>query len=234
VFENIDFELPLNASSLEQIQQQMVLANIEDKWFDVIVQMVNQVLSVCLDSDELQLSAIPAKSRLVEMEFLFPITSINAAHLTRISQQYDQLSAQADELTFHDVEGMLKGFIDLVFEYRGRFYVLDWKSNHLGNDSSFYQPEALEQAMMAHRYDLQYQIYTLALHRFLSSRIKDYDYDKHIGGVFYIFLRGVNVAHGQSGVFYTCPRREHIEALDGYFRGETGQLGENQQMELGL
>jgi len=87
---------------------------------------------------------------------------------------------------------MLKGFIDLVFRHNGRYYLLDYKSNWLGENGEAYTPEAMARAMQSHRYDLQYQLYTLALHRYLRHRIADYDYQRHFGGVIYLFLRGVD------------------------------------------
>ena len=91
--------------------------------------------------------------------------------------------------------GMLKGFIDLVFYHDGKYYIADYKSNYLGDSHADYQPEALAQAMLEHRYDLQYQLYTLALHRYLRHRLPDYDYQTHFGGVYYLFLRGMAPDH---------------------------------------
>jgi exodeoxyribonuclease V beta subunit len=109
--------------------------------------------------------------------------------------------------------------MDLVFEHQGRFYVLDYKSNHLGDSAEAYGPDALQQAMIQHRYDLQYQLYTLALHRYLASRLPDYDYERHIGGVFYLFLRGMQ-ADSSQGIFFTRPEPALIHALDRLFAGE--------------
>jgi exodeoxyribonuclease V beta subunit len=120
---------------------------------------------------------------------------------------------------------MLKGFIDLVFEHQGRFYVVDYKSNYLGDNAAAYQQEAMAQAMIEHRYDVQYQIYTLALHRYLRYRIPDYDYDRHVGGVCYLFLRGMNGDAG-SGVYATKPAKNHIAALDALFAGQPVTSGE--------
>ena len=111
---------------------------------------------------------------------------------------------------------MLKGFIDLVFCWQGRWYLLDYKSNHLGDTPQAYGQEALEQAMLAHRYDLQYQLYTLALHRLLRQRLPDYDPARHLGGVFYLFLRGMP----EGGIFHCQPSIALVEALDRYFAGE--------------
>jgi len=134
---------------------------------------------------------------------------------------HDGLSQQAGELDFQQVSGMLKGFIDLVFVYEGRYYVLDYKSNHLGDSQAEYTAEAINHVMIEHRYELQYQLYTLALHRFLRSRIPDYNYEQHFGGVYYLFLRGMRVETGNEyGVFFTKPSLDFVMQLDDLFLGE--------------
>ena len=92
---------------------------------------------------------------------------------------------------------MLKGFIDLIVEHEGRFYIVDYKSNWLGPDASAYTTEAMDASVRHSRYDLQYAIYTLALHRQLRARLPGYDYENHVGGVLYLYLRGVDAdGHG--------------------------------------
>ena len=128
-------------------------------------------------------------------------------------QQHDPLSRGNKPLSFATVQGMLKGFIDLVFEWQGRWYLLDYKSNHLGMSPADYSRPALEQAMAEHRYDLQYQLYSLALHRLLTLRLPGYDFEQHFGGVFYLFLRGMP----QGGIFHTRPSHELVLGLDRLF-----------------
>ncbi|MGL5496621.1 MAG: hypothetical protein ACRDCQ_06540, partial [Aeromonas sobria] len=101
-----------------------------------------------------------------------------------------------------------------VFEWQGRWYLLDYKSNHLGMSPADYSRPALERAMAEHRYDLQYQLYSLALHRLLTLRLPGYDFEQHFGGVFYLFLRGMP----QGGIFHTRPSRELVSGLDELFR----------------
>ena len=73
----------------------------------------------------------------------------------------------------------MTGFIDLFFEHQGKYYILDWKSNHLGNNLENYSQENMEEAMKGSNYNLQYYIYTIAANRFLKTKIKDYNYEKH-------------------------------------------------------
>ncbi|AKX54495.1 hypothetical protein AKN90_01275 [Thiopseudomonas alkaliphila] len=86
---------------------------------------------------------------------------------------------------------MFKGFIDLTFEHQGQYYVADYKSNWLGEDDTAYTQAAMQSAILQHRYDLQYVLYLLALHRLLKLRLPNYDYDQHIGGAVYLFVRGL-------------------------------------------
>ena len=121
----------------------------------------------------------------------------------------------------HKLNGMMNGFIDLFFEQEGRYYILDWKSNYLGNTTEHYAKENVEQAMVESNYHLQYLIYTVAVHKFLKNRLPNYDYKQHFGGVIYLFLRGVrNDADQQmqTGVFTTKPELGFVEELDGYFK----------------
>ena len=110
---------------------------------------------------------------------------------------------------------MMKGFIDLVFEHKGRYYVADWKSNYLGPDDSSYSEEALAHEIRHSRYDVQYAIYLLALHRLLRSRLPDYDYDRDVGGALYFFLRGH--ASQTNGLMADKPPLAFIMALDELF-----------------
>ncbi|MDW6001675.1 exodeoxyribonuclease V subunit beta [Vibrio mangrovi] len=236
LFEQIEFtESPESDANTQIIQVLMETAAVSDSWLPVLQQMLNHVLQTPLDGKKLRLGQIPERQRLVEMEFLLPVDKLRAPMLNRILKRYDSLSAQAGDLNFAQVKGMLKGFIDLVFEYQGQYYVLDWKSNHLGHQCEDYTPARLKAAMVEHRYDFQYQIYSLALHRFLASRITDYSYEQHFGGVYYIFLRGVD-GQTPSGIFSHRPDFELITALDRFFTGEEDAMRSTHegQMELDL
>ncbi|MCU8648091.1 PD-(D/E)XK nuclease family protein, partial [Escherichia coli] len=168
----------------------------------------------------ISLSQLTERDKQVEMEFYLPITKpLIASQLDTLIRQFDSLSAGCPPLDFLQVRGMLKGFIDLVFRHQGRYYLLDYKSNWLGEDSSAYTQQAMAAAMQEHRYDLQYQLYTLALHRYLRHRIADYDYERHFGGVIYLFLRGVDRDNPQQGIYTTRPDGELIALMDDMFAG---------------
>lgn len=236
VFEQIDFSQAAGSEFNQAVITQLLEQdNLDLAWLPVLIEWVDRVLSAPLDGKNLSLNQLSAEQKKVEMEFLLPIEVLNAKQWHQTTGQYDPLSARAQALGFEPVQGMIKGFIDLVFEYQGRYYLLDWKSNFLGDQSDDYQGPQLEQAMIDHRYDVQYQIYSLALHRLLASRIPDYDIERHFGGVFYVFLRGVTGAP-QQGVYFNRPANDMLLALDAQIRGEQYHRlpTNNGQMELGL
>lgn len=128
------------------------------------------------------------------------------------------------------LNGMFKGFIDLTFEHEGRYYVVDYKSNWLGPDNGAYTREAMDQAILDHRYDLQYVLYLLALHRQLKARLPGYDYDLHVGGAVFVFLRGVHAP--TQGVYFARPAKSLIEQLDALFSGVVAPTPKAHQGDL--
>jgi exodeoxyribonuclease V beta subunit len=171
----------------------------------------------------LTLAALDPERRLTEWPFLFvsPALDLHALSTLLARHGYPDIALGAATLT-----GYVKGFIDLVFEHEGRFWIVDWKSNHLGASAGDYGAAALEAAMAHHAYHLQALLYTVALHRYLQARQPRYDYDAHMGGYAYLFVRGVRPAWrdgaAAAGAYVRRPSRELIEALDALMRaGET-------------
>jgi exodeoxyribonuclease V beta subunit len=116
-----------------------------------------------------------------------------------------------NRLSFRQSRGMLQGFIDLVFTYNGRFYILDWKSNHLGMKTSDYSQHAMHESMCRSAYILQYHLYTLALDRLLKVRLPGYSYEKHFGGALYLYLRGISSGSVIGGIYLGRPLPEFIQ-----------------------
>jgi len=153
----------------------------------------------------------------IEMEFWFASHKVDVGQLDRLVCEHTHQGVARVGAQPAQLNGMFKGFIDLAFEHEGRYYVADYKSNWLGPDDQAYSELAMEAAILNHRYDLQYVLYLLALHRQLRARLPDYDYDRHMGGALFIFLRGVHASTG--GLYFVKPPRELIERLDALFRG---------------
>lgn len=216
LFETIDFESAAGEPLAQHISTLLAQDGFDESWAQVLQQQVEAVLDTPLETgfgEPLRLRDLAPERKQVELEFFLPMGRVTAPALTALCQQHDPLSRGNKPLSFATVQGMLKGFIDLVFEWQGRWYLLDYKSNHLGMSPADYSRPALEQAMVEHRYDLQYQLYSLALHRLLALRLPGYDFDQHFGGVFYLFLRGMP----QGGIFHTRPCRELVLGLDRLF-----------------
>ena len=169
----------------------------------------------------------PAIRRLVELEFHFPVQGLDRDRLAArlVEHGYPNPFARpapggSGEPRPPPIHGFLRGYVDLVVEHAGRWYVLDYKSNWLGPDPADYAPGALDDAIRAGGYPLQYLIYLVALHRYLATRLPGYDYERHVGGAFYLFVRGIDPAAGMSrGVYFHRPSAACLHALDECFGG---------------
>tara|TARA_B100001094_G_scaffold332609_1_gene405423 strand:- start:1227 stop:4751 length:3525 start_codon:yes stop_codon:yes gene_type:complete len=213
IFENIEFD---QAESLSKaLPEAMQKHLIDAHWYEGLQAWIHDVLHTPL-YDDFCLAQLTSQSKYVEMEFHLPVHHLSHTHVNRLLVEYGYQATPS--LTFEDLHGMLKGFIDLWFTWQGRFYVADYKSNYLGTQTHDYEQASLKHAIGEHRYDLQYLIYSVALHRYLKQCVPDYDYDVHFGGCFYLFLRGMWPQQGhQSGVYFDRPDPELIAKLDQCF-----------------
>jgi len=221
IFEQIDFTSPLeHPTNKEQnldevVKRALEKYHISESWQDVTEQWILDSLQCPLNansSNDLSLSKLAPSDCLVEMEFNLPLSSLSAPKLNEILIKH--FGFTQSKLEFANVKGLLKGFIDLIFCYQGKYYILDYKSNYLGNTPADYKSDLLEQAMSSHQYHLQYLIYTVALHRLLKQRISDYSIETHLGGVYYTFLRGMPAGQG---VYFKKLTQEQVTILDGLF-----------------
>jgi exodeoxyribonuclease V beta subunit len=162
-----------------------------------------------------QLSLADAHACRAELEFWFEANRVDTLALDRLVTAHTLDARPRPPLLADRLNGMLKGFIDLLVEHDDRFYIVDYKSNWLGADDSAYTAEAMDASIRHSRYDLQYAIYTLALHRQLRARLPGYHYEQHVGGVLYLYLRGVNA--DSHGVHRECLPLALIEAMDHLF-----------------
>ena len=211
VLENLDFQKPSGIEEL--VSQKLVRHGITTgNWKEPLCANLRQLLDLRLPgSNTLQLNRILSKERLPEVEFCHPVASLTPTRLRALFESHGgpQLPPAFPEslgrLQFNPVEGFMRGFIDLLFRFEDRYYLIDWKSNWLGNHLTDYDAPGIRACMLEHNYYLQYHLYTLATDLFLNQRIADYDYEKHFGGVFYIFLRGIDPNTPGRGVFHDRP-----------------------------
>lgn len=220
IFERLDFA-QRDRGSLESLVERMLKWHgLDDTiWTGTVADLVDRVLDTSLDASGLRLATVAPERRLSEMEFYYPLANLRAESLRRVLERHGYAAGPFREmiegLEFAPLRGYMKGYIDLVFEADGRFYLADYKSNWLGGEPTAYRRPRLEEAMAREAYVLQYLIYTVALHRYLRLRLLDYDYERHFGGVFYLFLRGMSPERGgDCGVFRDRPAPALVEALD--------------------
>jgi exodeoxyribonuclease V beta subunit len=171
----------------------------------------------------LQFAKIPRAEMLPELEFYFPVKKVSSGALHELLGKFGWSAgtpAHLGKLTFDPVNGFLKGFIDLVFRSGNRYYIVDWKSNWLGDRIEAYSQAALRNEMARQDYCLQYHLYTVALDKYLALRLPGYDYERDFGGVLYIFLRGLDPARPDWGVFRDRPSAETVQQLSALLGGE--------------
>lgn len=225
LFEDIDFSLAQGAEGV--VRDALALYGFDDDWTGALADMAASVLRTPLESPwgTGPLCALAPGDRLHELEFTLPLAPVTpdglAGAFARAGEPVADFAGFIARLGFQQVRGFLRGFIDMVFVRDGRYYLLDWKSNHLGDSPSEYSAERMASEMLRHHYILQYHLYAVALHRYLARRIRDYDYARHFGGVYYLFVRGMDPAdNARPGVFFDLPSAALIESLGRYFDGE--------------
>jgi len=232
LFESVSFE---SAELIERLKSQYVSTEdfIETKlglsklveetllpeWSAYLAAWMKTVLAFPL-SDQIVLAELKEQNYIAEMTFHFPVQQLQSHRFNLLLKRFNP---QVGEIDFRTFEGHLKGAIDLVFKANGQYFILDYKSNYLGDAPEYYQEQALQQVIDEHRYDVQYLLYTLATHRFLKHRLGDaYNYERDFGGVYYLFLRGlafdsndrIGENGARSGIVFIKPEFELVDALD--------------------
>ena len=202
------------------------------------------------------LADLTMHNTLRESEFYFPMQGQGTLALEKLLTDHRN-NVNRDEASVHQhfpqpvnlpsyqkLSGMMHGFIDLIFEYDDKYYLCDYKSNHLGDSFDDYQYHHLLNNIEQNYYDLQYLIYALALHKYLQQTLSDYDFTEHFGGVYYLYLRGMNnhasdqqdqpdnavnsTANSTSGVFYQQVSAHEMQQLERIF-SEQGVIDKKPQ-----
>jgi exodeoxyribonuclease V beta subunit len=226
ILEQVDFHSPdWGSASTVALSKYKVL---QEKEIVALFEWLDCCLKTPLIND-FCLADLAVKHTLREAEFYFPMPHLKVRHVAKVLQQYRQhlrknrgLSALNISMAdIPELSGMMHGFIDLIFEYDGKYFVADYKSTHLGDSARHYSTEKLHENNQQHLYDLQYLLYSLALHKYLKQQLGDYSFETHFGGVFYLYLRGMSpdnqLADGSSGVFFDKVDKQYIDLLENLF-----------------
>ncbi|MCX8071208.1 MAG: UvrD-helicase domain-containing protein [Candidatus Binatia bacterium] len=205
-----------------------------------LAQALEEVVHTPLDPLDFRLCDVARRKRLNELDFWLPVCTSGQATPSsqpavvpqKLGDAFAQHAAdpllraygeQLAELDFLPWVGFLKGYMDLVFEHEGRWFVADYKSNFLGPTAADYSRDALVREMRAQHYVLQYHLYAVALHRMLQTSVPNYSYERDFGGVFYLFVRGMSPAYPRgNGVYFDRPPLPLMESLLRVFTGEDG------------
>tara|TARA_B100000519_G_C14191790_1_gene413477 strand:- start:332 stop:1207 length:876 start_codon:yes stop_codon:yes gene_type:complete len=217
ILESIDFQdQDAIQDKVEQAFHKIQFGN-EDH-LPAVAAHIRSLLTIPL-GQRFSLSHISSQNRVAELEFAFPTSDNPLPRIALALRDHASLpitKSWIDSLSLERApirSSYLRGFIDLVIYFQGQFYILDWKSNFLGNKISDYNKSALVDEMEGSDYFLQYCLYAVALKRYLERKYPTDEYYQYFGGAFYLFIRGIN-PHGQEGIFFDRPNRELLDALD--------------------
>jgi exodeoxyribonuclease V beta subunit len=218
IFELLDYSEISSGSIAAAARSSLAGNGFHEQWLPSVSSMVADVTSTLIipDDPDFSLSQLKKGEWQTEMEFYLPIRNLAPDTMQSLfeglldedhfGEYYEVLS----RLSFRQSRGMLQGFIDLVFTHNDRFYILDWKSNHLGMKTSDYNQDTMHESMCRSAYILQYHLYTLALDRLLKVRLPGYSYEKNFGGVLYLYLRGIPADTDMNGIYAGRPTQEFI------------------------
>ncbi|NRA39226.1 MAG: PD-(D/E)XK nuclease family protein [Planctomycetes bacterium] len=208
-------------AALPAVQETLDSENLPETPVD-LRKIIDCILQTPLDisdsDDQPSLNDLQSRS-IAEMHFLLPLNNLTSQKLSQallcdnvINTQTEsaQWASHIQDESFAKFRGFMQGFIDLTFEYKGRWYIADYKTNQLPG----YSDDHLHHAMLENDYLLQARIYAVALHRHLQTHLANYDYATHFGGCVYLFVRGFP---DNGGVWFDCPHIDGITALDALF-----------------
>ncbi len=220
ILEDLDYRTARGESLRNIVTRELGRRAMPAAWCDTVAGMIETTLDAPLDASGFHLRLLDPSRRRNEMEFWYPLENLRADALEALLPGLGD-GIRGPRLAFAPAHGLLQGFIDLIFEHDGRWYVADWKTNKLGPNATWYTGEHLARAIAHSRYDLQYTLYTVALHRHLRRALgTGYDPARHLGGVYYLFLRGMSVDDpARPGQWYVPADVERITAIDALLQG---------------
>ncbi|AXN02052.1 Exodeoxyribonuclease V beta chain [Candidatus Purcelliella pentastirinorum] len=215
LLENIDFNKPLNYNFINK-----KIKNIElnKNWTPIIIDWLKNILNKQLNKKNICLSKIKKNKYKKELKFYIKIKKIITKNIfNKMMCYYDNISLQSPKLKFNKLSGILTGSIDMIFNWQNKYYLIDYKSNWLGYSDKSYSYMKLKNTIIQYRYDLQYNIYALALHKYLKQKMKNYKFEKNFGGIFYLFIRGIN-NNNKHGIFFKKIKFNFVNEFNKFFK----------------
>lgn len=245
VLEVLDFKKAVKDHEYLKVTTERLLAcsglmSAEDKEFQNTVSFISKSILIWLkqnlsthEGKPFCLADIDLGTQLAEVRFAFA-TEINNKTIVNINQVFEAALVDDKDKTClkkldlsdkktSNVDGLIIGSVDYIFEKDNRYYIVDWKSNYLGDSPEDYTPKNLAKAIANERYHLQFSLYTLALNQHLGLCLGDkWDYERDFGGVYYIYLRGFGTHTGADhGAFFHRPSLKFINELGEILKPKT-------------
>jgi exodeoxyribonuclease V beta subunit len=247
VFEHVEFDAPDLAGEVgAALDHEVMRRNVNMGSGEAVVAGLCAAIECPLGPlvDGVRLRDIARRDRLDELTFEIPLVggdtptaNLHLAAVADLLEEHlpadDPVALYAQQLRDPALSGLLRGYLtgslDLVFRLPGdRFVLADYKTNKLGTPeetltSWHYRPEAVQAEMLAAHYPLQALLYVVALHRYLRWRLRGYDPEQHLGGVLYLFVRGMSavelapVSAPTTGVWSWRPPTQLVELLSDLF-----------------
>ncbi len=242
-FEETDFAAPNLTAAVSAVTERLCPRSAVDVNPSQLTKALDLVLRTSLGdlAAGRDLTAFSRKDRLDELAFDLPLGGEQSATLAAVADLLEKHLDPEDPLASYPtrlrelspstlpLRGVLTGSIDAVLRLKpeNRFVVVDYKTNQLGDESqriSQYSPGALASAMIDNHYPLQAILYCVALHRYLRWRLPDYEPGRHLGGVGYLFVRGMAGPDtvGSPGVFTWRPSANLVTSLSDLLAGSGG------------
>ncbi|BGI51529.1 MAG: exodeoxyribonuclease V subunit beta [Buchnera aphidicola (Ceratovacuna japonica)] len=193
-----------NNTNLLWIENKIKKYNLNSKWSKIIYLWMKNIINTKINENGIKLSKIKNNNFIQEMKFNILIKrEINENIFNKLF-----LERNIKKIKCKISKGILSGIIDIIFLWKNKYYFIDFKFNYLGNKNKNYNKKKIKKYILKNKYEIQYKIYLLGIHKYLKYNIKKYKFKKKFGGIFYLFLRAFNkeIKYQKYGIFFTYPK----------------------------
>ena len=219
--ELIDFQRDVESEKTQEVIRRVLGHYWTDVDMKLMVREVSDMIKRVLEAPlkGFSLKDVALQDTLREVKFIFPLKKAGALReFYEKKCQREEFIKALQGLKNEGLHGYMVGYIDLFFRHNDKYYIVDWKTNYLGDKSEDYNQDALKDSILQSMYFLQYHIYTVAVDLFLEKGIEGYDYERDFGGVFYVYTRGVDGLG--NGISFDRPEGKFIRAFRQWLKNE--------------
>ncbi|CAL4322565.1 exodeoxyribonuclease V subunit beta [Buchnera aphidicola] len=205
---------------IKKIKKNLKKNKINKKWSKILKKWIHFIIFKKIKK-KLKLFLIKKKNILKETKFCLPLKrNINEKILYLIIKKNYKISLIKKKYP-HKInlnKGIFTGSIDLIFKWKEKYYIADYKSDWLGKNAKFYTYKNLKKIVFKKKYYFQYYLYSVVIHRFLKKKIKNYNFKNNFGGIFYFFVRGISMKKtSKKGIFFKTLKYKKIKKINNFF-----------------